>query len=122
MAAKRTAYANPASCALYLLYCIQVDKGRSKMATSVVSGRVDEHIRKRAERFIRAAGTTPGDIIRCVWEHIASTGEVPAAESPRADLTSWEQFMSFRQELPEATWLSDLSDQDMRDMIAKRYA
>lgn len=49
------------------------------MATTVISGRVDERIKSRADVFIRVAGLSAGDVIRAVWEHIAQTGEVPDA-------------------------------------------
>ena len=102
--------------------CIRSVEKEVVMATAVVSGRVDEHVRAQADRYIRAAKTTPGDVIRAVWEHIAKTGEVPVAEPLPADRTTWDQFMAFRDELPEATWLATLSDQDMKDLIARRYA
>ena len=92
------------------------------MATSVVSGRVDEKIRQRADAYIRAAGSTPAEVIKVVWENIAHTGEVPeaASEEPRG---AWERFMEFRESLPEAEpWLVNLTKEQMRDMIASRYA
>ena len=30
--------------------------------------------------------------------------------------------MAFRSSLPKATWLADLTDEQMKDMIASRYA
>ncbi len=93
------------------------------MATAVVSGRVDEKIRQRADAYIRAAGSTPAEVIKVVWENIARTGEVPeavAAERPRG---AWERFMEFRESLSEADpWLVNLTKEQMRDMIASRYA
>ena len=94
------------------------------MATAVVSGRVDEKIRQRADAYIRAAGSTPAEVIKVVWENIARTGEVPevatAEEEPRG---TWERFMEFREGLPEAEpWLVNLTKEQMRDMIASRYA
>lgn len=49
------------------------------MATTVISGRVEECVKARADVFILAAGLSAGDVIRAVWEHIAQTGEVPDA-------------------------------------------
>ena len=93
------------------------------MATSVVSGRVDEKIRQRADAYIRAAGSTPAEVIKVVWESIARTGEVPEVvpvEEPRG---AWERFMEFRESLPKAEpWLVSLTKEQMRDMIASRYA
>ena len=93
------------------------------MATAVVSGRVDEKVRHRADAYIRAAGSTPAEVIKVVWENIARTGEVPEevpAEGPRG---TWERFMEFRESLPKAEpWLVNLTEEQMRDMIAIRYA
>ncbi len=92
------------------------------MATAVVSGRVDEAVRTRAARYIQQAGMLPGDVIRIVWEHIARTGEVPQEDADAAaDADRWDQFMSFRDRLPEATWLATMTDGQMKDMIAGRY-
>ena len=93
------------------------------MATSVVSGRVDEKVRQRADAYIRAAGSTPAEVIKVVWENIARTGEVPEVvpvEEPRG---AWERFMEFRESLPKAEpWLVNLTKEQMRDMIAGRHA
>ena len=35
---------------------------------------------------------------------------------------AFEDFMAFRASLPKATWLADLTDEQMKDMIASRYA
>lgn len=92
------------------------------MSTSVVSGRVDEKVRQRADAYIRAAGSTPAEVIKVVWENIARTGEVPE-EEPEESCGAWERFMEFRESLPEAEpWLVNLTKEQMRDMIASRYA
>ena len=92
------------------------------MSTSVVSGRVDEKVRQRADAYIRAAGSTPAEVIKVVWENIARTGEVPE-EEPEGPCGAWERFMEFRESLPEAEpWLVNLTKEQMRDMIASRYA
>ena len=85
------------------------------MATAVVSGRVDERVRQRADAYIKAAGLTPADVIR--------TGEVPdEGEAQGETPDAFEDFMAFRASLPKATWLADLTDEQMKDMIASRYA
>lgn len=94
------------------------------MATSVVSGRVDDAVRARADAVIRAAGFSVADVIRVVWENIARTGVVPVVEdtaqnTPVTD--PWDEFMAFRSALPESPWLVTLSDQEMKDVIASRY-
>ena len=93
------------------------------MATSVVSGRVDEKIRQRADAYIRAAGSTPAEVIKVVWENIARTGEVPEVAPVEEPRGAWERFMEFRESLPKAEpWLVSLTKEQMRDMIASRYA
>ena len=93
------------------------------MATAVVSGRVDEKIRQHADAYIRAAGSTPAEVIKVVWENIARTGEVPEEEPARGSRDAWERFMEFRESLPKAEpWLANLTKEEMRDMIASRYA
>ena len=50
---------------------------------------------------------------------VQAGAEVPA-EEPRG---AWERFMEFRESLPEAEpWLVNLTKEQMRDMIASRYA
>lgn len=92
------------------------------MATAVVSGRVDERIKMQADRYIHASGLATADVIRMVWEHIARTGEVPQEERSAPELNNFEGFMEFRASLPSATWLATLTDDQMKDMIASRYA
>ena len=93
------------------------------MATSVVSGRVDEKVRQRADAYIRAAGSTPAEVIKVVWENIARTGEVPEVAPSEGSRGAWERFMEFRESLPKAEpWLVNLTKEQMRDMIAGRHA
>lgn len=93
------------------------------MATAVVSGRVDEKVRQRADAYIRAAGSTPAEVIKVVWEHIARTGEVPEEEPAVDPRDAWERFVEFREALPKAEpWLVNLTKEQMRDIIASRYA
>lgn len=50
------------------------------MATAIVSGRVEENVKRIAEIYIRRSGLTATDVIANVWGHIAATGEVPVLE------------------------------------------
>lgn len=93
------------------------------MATSVVSGRVDEAVRRRADAYIRGAGTTPAEVIKVVWENIARTGEVPTAgpaaqgaDDPLAGLAK------LRESFGRSEWLVNLSKDGLREAIASRYA
>jgi polar amino acid transport system ATP-binding protein len=51
------------------------------MPTVVVSGRVDEDVKLRADAVIRAAGSSVARVINDVWRSIAESGELPAATS-----------------------------------------
>ena len=48
------------------------------MATAVVSGRIDESVKRKADAVIRDAGLTTGEVIRRVWKNIALTKTIPA--------------------------------------------
>ena len=96
------------------------------MATAVVSGRVDERIKARAEMFIRAAGLSTGDVVRMVWERIARTGEVPdvgdaAVDSPAAN-DSLTRLGELRTQFGTSDELVALTDAQMREMIARHHA
>lgn len=96
------------------------------MATAVVSGRVDERIKSRADAFIRAAGLSSGDVIRIVWERIAQTGEVPDAlhsgQEPATADDPLERLGELRTTFGASEELVNLTDSQMREMIASRYA
>ena len=62
-------------------------------------------------------------VIKVVWENIARTGEVPVESPAEESRGAWERFMEFRESLPKAEpWLVNLTKEQMRDMIASRYA
>lgn len=105
-----------------MLY-VDTSTKEARTATEVVSGRVDEKVRQRADAYIRAAGSTPAEVIKVVWENIARTGEVPTGEPAKELRGTWERFMEFRESLSDAEpWLVNLTKEQMRDMIASRYA
>ena len=88
------------------------------MATAVVSGRVSEAIRQRAEIAMRKAGLKPTDVIQSVWAAMAETGEVPeiarkhtAAPAEHDALDKLNQFLNT---LPPANpEYSGWSDEDI---------
>ena len=96
------------------------------MATAVVSGRVDAQVKARAEAFIRVAGLSAGDVIRVVWERIARTGEIPDAgdDVERFDVSRdpLGRLGELRASFGACEDLANLDDDQMRDMIASRYA
>lgn len=66
------------------------------MATVVVSGRVEESVKLRADAVIRSAGSTVAAVISDVWQSIAETGQLPSS-SAHADERAEKQaaFSSF---------------------------
>lgn len=92
------------------------------MATAVISGRVDERVKARAELFIHAAGLSAGDVIRMVWEHIAQTGEIPALEGASDADDPLTRLGELRAAFGSSEELVSLTDAQMREMIAGRYA
>lgn len=95
------------------------------MATAVVSGRVDEKTKERADAYIRAAGSTPGDVIRIVWEQIAATGVVPETpaehEETKRRLEALRAITRLREGMPQHTFLDTMTDEEMKELIAERY-
>lgn len=96
------------------------------MPSVVVSGRVDQRVREQAGAVIRAAGLTANDVIRRVWESIARTGEVP--EDPAAICAQNEKkdaldtLKSLRSAFGATERLLTMTDEQMREEIAERYA
>ena len=71
------------------------------MATAVISARVDEGIRQRADLVMRKAGLKPTDIIQNVWAYMATRGEIPdvakpmdAADDKQEALARLERFIA----------------------------
>lgn len=97
------------------------------MATAVVSGRVDDAIRQRADAALRKAGLTPTDIIQNVWAYIAKTGEIPDAAQPAAATDSKKEALSrldrFLDSLPPANpAYAGWSDDDILALKVRDYA
>ena len=92
------------------------------MATAVVSGRVDEKVRQRADAYIRAAGSTPAEVIKVMWENIARTGEVPTEGPTTVVQEPMERLSELRASFGKSDWLVNLTKEEMRDVIASRYA
>lgn len=98
------------------------------MATAVVSGRVDEAVKARADAYIRAAGLGVADVVKAVWEHIAQTGEVPvpdAGAEGTADNRKRDALQSLAQargEYGRVPWLVSMTDGQFKDIVAGRYA
>lgn len=88
------------------------------MATAVVSGRVDEATRQRADVVMRKAGLKPTDVIQGVWATMARTGEVPDAALPASATAKGQEAMArldrFLNTLPPLNRAyADLSDDEI---------
>ena len=74
------------------------------MPTVVVSGRVDEDVKLRADAVIRAAGSSVARVINDVWHSIAESGELPAAPGFKDEQdekrAAFESFMEWFDDLP----------------------
>lgn len=74
------------------------------MTTTVVSGRVEEDVKRRVDAIIRAAGSSVTKVISDVWYNIATTGQLPVTavveDDQDAQRKSFESFLRWFAELP----------------------
>lgn len=112
---------NSSSLSVYTVYI----KMEGVMQTAVVSGRVDQVIKERADRVIRASGLTVADVIKATWFSIAQTGELPEAltapASKPAPSAQFSRFVEFVEMLPPAPEVfAGMSDAQMKDLLGER--
>ena len=93
------------------------------MATAIVSGRVDEGVKRAADVHLRRRRLTASDVIAGVWSHIAETGDVPAflvdeAADGRADAA--RRLSELRERAPLGTPLASMTDEDIRRELRER--
>lgn len=95
------------------------------MGTAVVSGRIDQATKERADRIIRASGLTTGDVIKALWTQISQTGKVPEcltepADAPEPD-ARMDRFLRFIGSIPPASQeFADMTDAQMRELMGSR--
>ena len=94
------------------------------MATVVVSGRVDEGVKRGVDRILERAGKTPADVIKDVWANIYATGELPTTQQQIDEFQEkrrrFQDFIEFvRSAPPTPEWAINLTDKEMNDMIAE---
>ena len=97
------------------------------MPTAVVSGRVDETVRQRADVALRKAGLKPSDVIQAIWASMAQTGEVPEIAMPASAATkqpgALEALARFSSSLPPANpKYAGWSDKDLIALKAHDHA
>lgn len=91
-------------------------------STTVISGRVDAVTATRAASVIKAAGLTPGEVVKRVWDNIVASRAVPeeacqvdAATDPLIKLRDFQASLSA---LPES--LIAMTDDDMKLILGSR--
>lgn len=95
------------------------------METAVISGRVDQAVKERANRIISAAGLTVADVIKATWTSIAKTGELPEALVEPVNKTEpcsqFSRFAQFVDTLPPASEaFASMSDTQMKEFLGGR--
>ena len=96
------------------------------MATAVISGRVDERVRQRADIVMRKAGLKTSDIIQSVWTYMAEEGEVPEIARLSTETGGKEEALEhlrlFLESLPPANPAYEgLSDDDILALKVHDY-
>lgn len=99
------------------------------MATSTVSGSVDVNVKRLAGMHIRKKGTTANEVIKRVWEHIATTGEIPFVETdadfpekPLADASqAFKRLSKLRGSVPSGTPLDSMDKEALKRELEARY-
>lgn len=92
------------------------------MATMVVSARIDEALKNDVDFYLKRAGVGPSDVIRVVWENIATTHEVPQPVIGQEPEDPLEGLINFCYSQPSCPELATMTDAQMRDLLADRYA
>ena len=99
------------------------------MPTTVISARVDKATLRRAMRVIDASSYSLADIIKDTITNIAVTGEIPLEKRLEEEARKRREegrkkmaaFMAFADSAEWPAWLSTLTDEEMKDMIASKY-
>lgn len=96
-------------------------RGYMRMATLLVSGRVDESIKRKADAYIKRAGVTTSDVIKVVWEQIAETGEVPTkAKQRKTEATLADRLTRLRASTPHSEFLTGLTPEQLKEELSHR--
>ncbi len=94
------------------------------MTTMTVSGRVEETIKRIADRHIANAGLTTNEVIANIWRSIADSGSIPSEAYRDIDSekrrTAASKMMSARSRTSKGTPLSTMELADIREELARR--
>lgn len=95
------------------------------MATATVSGSVDVNVKRLAGMHIKRKGLTANEVIKRVWDHIASTGEIPfadeEADSAQGGSDAFTQLLELRANVPAGTPLDTLDSKSLRQELEERH-
>ena len=99
----------------------------NRMPTAVVSGRVDEMARQKADIAMRKAGLTPTEVIQNVWSVMARTGEVPEIARPAPDKEKGKEAIKRLERLlellpPVNPTYAHLSDDEILALKVREHA
>ena len=93
------------------------------MATAVISGRVDELVKQRAEAVLAKNGVTPNQLIGAIWNQIAQTGTIPISmgedELQAHRRQRFAEFQAWTKTLPPCPSLANATDEELREMIVE---
>lgn len=94
------------------------------MASVVVSSRVDERVRKKAEQAARAHGSTLNAIVADFLQEVAETGVVPKSKGPSANeraKRALETVIALSATLPKDAGTDIVSREDERRAARAKY-
>ncbi len=95
------------------------------MSTSTVSASVESTTKAIANARIREAGATPNSVIRDLWAHIASTGDIPVYDDSSSrrsrKQTAMQRLEALRATVPSGTPLATMSDSEVREELRNRH-
>ena len=91
--------------------------------TAVVSGRVDEQVKRAADAYISRSGLTNAEVISAVWNDIARTGRIPVAvhgdaKSRKAEAAA--RLSDLRDHMPRGTALASMTDEEIAEELHTR--
>ena len=94
------------------------------MATTVVSGRIDEKEAAAVSRFIEKTGKTWNSVINSLASYIYEHQRYPWAEPEDLERESrqqaFQQASALIEALPRDTFIDTMSDADMHELLARR--
>lgn len=96
------------------------------MATTVISGRVDELVKQRAEAVLAKNGVTANQLIGAIWNQIAQTGTIPISmgedELRVHRRQRFAEFQAWTKTLPPPNpQYAHMTDEEILDLRMEKY-